>query len=415
MKVLLIGTGGREHALAWKLSLSNKVEKIYSTSNNPGIENEDKCELVNLKNIDEYIKFAKENKVDLTVVGPENPLMDGIGDKFREENLLIFAPNKNEANLEGFKDFAKKFMKKYNVSHSHSESFSNYEKALEYLENTTYPTVLKADGLCAGKGVIICNTKEEAKASLKEMMMDKIFKDAASSVVIEDYMIGKEISILSIYDGNNIFPMISSMDHKKIGEGETGLNTGGMGTIAPSPYFTKEVEKDFYENILTPTLNGLKREGFNTPACIFFGLMNTKDGIKCMEYNMRFGDPETQSVLSLLESDLFEIFYNACLGKLKKEDLTFKNEVALTVVGAAKGYPKDYIKDIELNFIKNDTLKVFIAGARKNDTVLLSNGGRVFNITTTSNCKDKCQRKIYEYLEMLNLKDIYYRKDIGNV
>lgn len=415
MKILVIGTGGREHAIIWKLTQSENVEVVYTNSNNPGILGEKKVQMAEVKSIPEMIAFAKANDVTFTVVGPENPLMDGIGNSFREAGLRIFAPDIDEANLEGSKEFAKEFMKEYGVAHSHSESFHYFDEAKEYLKKVSYPTVIKASGLCAGKGVIICKDLEEANIALREMMLDKIFSEAGSSVVIEDYMTGKEISILSIYDGKNIFPMISSMDHKKIGEGETGLNTGGMGTIAPSPYFNDSVKMDFIKNILEPTLKGLKARNFTTPACIFFGLMLTENGVKCMEYNMRFGDPETQSVLYLLKSDLAEIFSKAIDGILSETDFSFEDKTAVTVVGAAEGYPKTYKKNIPLNFKENKDLKVFIAGAYNKDGKIYSNGGRIFNVTSAAETKEKAREIIYKYMDEINNPDIYFRRDIGNV
>lgn len=417
MKILVIGSGAREHALIWKLSLGCDVELIYSNSNNPGILDENKVKRINLETIDEMVNFAKNEGITYTIVGPENPLMEGIGDKFRSENLLIFAPNKDEAMLEGDKDFAKDFMKKYGVSCSKSNTFTDLNLAINYIKGRSYPIVLKASGLCQGKGVVIAQDEKEAISTLEDFMINKVFGESGNKVVIEDYMVGKEISILSIYDGNNIYPMLSSMDHKKIGEGETGLNTGGMGTIAPSPYFTEDVKKDFLENILMPTLKGLKQEGLNTPSCIFFGLMLTKDGIKCMEYNMRFGDPETQSVLYLLKSDLSKILYEASKGTLEGNTMEFYDETALTVVVSSKGYPKAYVKNIELTLPRNKDIKLFFAGVKKEADLLLSNGGRIFNVTTKCKDKDEARKILYTYLEEINVlnKDIYFRRDIGNV
>ncbi len=412
MKVLILGSGGREHAIAFKLAQSPLVDEVIAVPGNPGIAHEAKCLCISLPDYPAMAEFAKKEKVDLTVVGPEVPLVEGVCDLFRKEGLTIFGPGSAEAELEGSKKFAKEFMQQYGVATAGYESFTELEKAAEYVRGREYPLVVKASGLCAGKGVTICKTQREALEALKEFMADHVFQEAGSTVVIEEFLTGPEVSVLAIYDGNNIYPMVSAMDHKRIGEGDTGPNTGGMGTIAPAPYFTQDARADFNRNILKPTLEGLKDRGFNDPACIFFGLMVTPGGVKLLEYNMRFGDPETQSVLTLLKSDLFLIFAKACQGSLIEADLRFSEETALCIIGAAKGYPGSYTKGIELNFPEENGIKIFIAGAKEENGRLISSGGRIFGAVSKGPRKET-QARLMNYMENFRDQPIVWRKDIG--
>lgn len=416
MNILVMGSGGREHALSYYLSKSASVENIYIYPGNPGINKEDKCITVSNISSDELVSFAKSNNIELVVIGPEQDLMDGWGDKFRAEGINVFGPGVKEAMLEGSKSFSKAFMKKYGVSTASYEVFTDAVSAVHYLDmQNTYPIVIKASGLCAGKGVIIAESREEAVDAIKSIMDDKIFKSAGDTIVIEEYLKGKETSILSVYDGDNIYPMTSAMDHKKIFEGEKGPNTGGMGTISPSPYFDEAAERDFINNILNPTLKGLKNENMNDPACIFFGLMLTDKGVKLLEYNMRFGDPETQVVLSRLKGDLAEILNSASMGKANSQELTFTDSVSLCVIGAAPGYPGKIEKGIPIKLADEEGVKIFYAGVGGSDENMVSTGGRIFGVTSAGEDKISVREKILDYFKRNVPKAIQYRKDIGNV
>lgn len=411
MKVMIIGSGGREHALAYALARSSAVTQVIAVPGNPGIAREDKCSCLTASSYEDMADHAVKESVDLTVIGPEVPLVEGIGDLFRERGLTVFGPGRAEAELEGSKKFAKAFMEEYGVATAGYLSFDEIRDARSYVESTGGPMVVKASGLCAGKGVTICDGPTDAMGALKEFMEDQIFQDAGCTVIIEDLLTGPEVSILAIYDGNEIHPLVSAMDHKRIGEGNTGANTGGMGSIAPAPFYTREVEADFTENILKPTLNGLKERGFRDPACIFFGLMLTPGGVKLLEYNMRFGDPETQVVLTLLESDLFKVFMKACRGELKAEDLTFSEDTALCFIGAAPGYPGKYQKGIELTFPAVDGVKVYFAGVTEEEGKLLSSGGRIFGAAAKGELKET-RRILKDYMEKFGDR-IVWRRDIG--
>lgn len=419
MNVLVIGSGGREHALALGLLKSKDVDDVYVVPGNPGMK-KDHIKIASVKEED-LVSFSKKNNISFVVIGPEDPLCNGLGDVLRKEGLKVFGPGKDMARLEGSKAFAKEFMKKYHVATADYKVFTTFDEALKYIEKAEFPLVVKASGLAQGKGVVICNTLEEGKEALKSIMEDGMFKEAGETVVIEEFLTGKETSVLSVYDGHKITTLITAMDHKKIGEGETGLNTGGMGTIAPSPYYTKEVEEDFRKNILEPTLKGFKEEGFKDSACIFFGLMITKKGVKLLEYNMRFGDPETQVVTYLLESDLFSLLYNAELSRDENKSLVdentikFKEETALCFIVAANGYPQSYKKGIPLNIKDDKDIQIFYSGVTEDKDKLLSSGGRIFGVTMKGKDKKEIQNSIINYIESLNLEDVVFRKDIGNV
>lgn len=423
MKTVVVGSGGREHALACALVKSREVEEVTVIPGNPGMALDEGIRTCDIPE-EELASFCKENSVDLVVIGPEDPLCRGLGDELRKKGIRVFGPDAAFAQLEGSKAFAKDFMKKYGVATASYEVFQDYNSALSYIERQEFPLVIKASGLAAGKGVIICNDLYEGRNALISIMVDKEFQESGSTVVVEEYLEGRETSILSIYDGTTIFPLISSMDHKKIGENETGPNTGGMGAIAPSPYFTEEVSEDFRKNILEPTLKGLKAEGFSNSACIFFGLMITEKGVRLLEYNLRFGDPETQVVTSLLEGDLYEILFRAEEGALKGEgiltndDLMFSQDTAITFVLAAKGYPGKYEKNLELDMEKDPELKIFYAGVKKDDKGRLrSSGGRILAVTGRGRKEDKkaIQDRIIGYLEKNRPQDTVFRRDIGNV
>ena len=415
MKILLIGSGGREHAIAWKLAKNEKVEKIFVAPGNGGTARESKCENVNIIEIDELLEFALEKFIDLTVVGPEDPLTRGIVDKFKMNGLKIFGPSKKAAMLEGSKSFSKDFMKKYGVKTAEYEVFYDVNKALNYLEKCPYPTVVKADGLAAGKGVAICNDKEEAIAAVKSFMVDDIFNGAGQKIIIEEFLEGVEASILSITDGKTIIPFISAKDHKQIFDGGKGPNTGGMGVVAPNPYVTEEVLKDFEENIMNRTLVGIREEGFDYKGIIFFGLMITKKGSYLLEYNVRMGDPETQSVLNLMESDLLELIEASLIEDLKNTEVKWKNEACVNVVLSSKGYPGSFTKGYEITIDDDIKDKVFLAGAKLENEILTTNGGRVLSVVGVGETIEKARKDAYKTIEKVEFKDKYFRNDIGLV
>ncbi|NFT06513.1 phosphoribosylamine--glycine ligase [Clostridium botulinum] len=413
MKLLLIGSGGREHALAWKLGKSQKVEKIFVAPGNGGTATHDKCENINITDIDELIAFAKKEAIDITIVGPEDPLTKGIVDEFKKENLKIFGPAKDGAMLEGSKSFSKDFMKKYGVKTAEYATFTNVNEALEYLEACTYPTVVKADGLAAGKGVIICENKEEAIEAVNTCMVDDAFNGAGQKIVIEEFLEGVEASILSITDGKTIIPFLSAKDHKQIFDDGKGPNTGGMGVLAPNPYVTEEVLLDFKENIMNKTLVGIKEEGFDFKGIIFFGLMITKKGTYLLEYNVRMGDPETQSVLYLMESDLLEIIESALNEELDKIELKWSKGVCINVVLASNGYPNKFNKGYEINIDEKIKDKVFLAGAKYEDKILKTSGGRVLSVIGCGENVEEARKEAYSNINKVTFKGAYCRKDIG--
>ncbi|MBY7024609.1 MULTISPECIES: phosphoribosylamine--glycine ligase [Clostridium] len=413
MKLLLIGSGGREHALAWKLGKSEKVEKIFVAPGNGGTATHDKCENINITDINELIAFAKKEAIDITIVGPEDPLTEGIVDEFKKENLKIFGPAKDGAMLEGSKSFSKDFMKKYDVKTAEYATFTNVNEALEYLENCTYPTVVKADGLAAGKGVIICENKEEAIEAVNTCMVDDAFNGAGQKIVIEEFLEGVEASILSITDGKTIIPFLSAKDHKQIFDDGKGPNTGGMGVLAPNPYVTEEVLLDFKENIMNKTLVGIKEESFDFKGIIFFGLMITKKGTYLLEYNVRMGDPETQSVLYLMESDLLEVIEAALNEELDKAQIKWNKGVCINVVLASNGYPNKFNKGYEINIDEKVKDKVFLAGAKYEDGILKTSGGRVLSVIGCGENVEEARKEAYLNIDKVTFEGAYYRKDIG--
>ena len=414
MKILVIGSGAREHAICNNLAKNEKVTKIYCASGNAGTAEEKKCENIKLSAIDEILNFAKKESIDLTIVGSEEMLVYGIVDKFEENGLKIFGPNKHAAILEGSKAYAKTFKKKYGVKTAEYEVFTDYNKANEYLEKCSYPIVIKASGLALGKGVLICQDKQEAKNAIEEIMVKKIFKDAGDEVVIEEFLEGVEASILSVTDSNVIIPFISAKDHKKVGDNDIGNNTGGMGVISPNPYYTKEAEELFIKDILEPTLKGIKAEKMSFAGIIFFGLMITKKGVYLLEYNVRMGDPETQAVLQLLETDYLSIIESAMKRDLSNLNIKWKNKHACCVVMASGGYPASYNKGYKIEGIDKIKGQCFIAGAKLDENNdIVTDGGRVLNVVNIADTLDEARKLTYSDIEKIDFKDKYYRKDIG--
>ena len=417
MKVLVVGGGGREHALCWKISKSNKVDKIYCAPGNAGIGQIAECVPIGAMEFDKLVAFAKENAIDLTVVGMDDPLVGGIVDAFEEAGLRVFGPRKNAAILEGSKAFSKDLMKKYNIPTAAYENFSSAEDAMKYLETADMPIVLKADGLALGKGVLICNTREEAMEGFKTLMMDKQFGDAGNTIVIEEFMTGREVSVLSFVDGDTIKIMTSAQDHKRAKDGDQGLNTGGMGTFSPSPFYTAEVDEFCKKYIYQATVDAMKSEGRTFKGIIFFGLMLTPKGPRVLEYNARFGDPETQVVLPRMKNDIVEVF-EACIdGTLANVDLQFEDNAAVCVVLASNGYPEKYdkgfvIKGLE-NFEDKDDYFVFHAGSKLTDAGIVTSGGRVLGVTATGANLKEARANAYKATEWIDFDNKYMRNDIG--
>lgn len=413
MNILLIGSGGREHALAWKLAKSERVNKIYVAPGNGGTANLEKCTNIDITDIEELIKFSKDNNIDLTVVGPEEPLIKGIVNRFKEEGLRIFGPAKDGAELEGSKSFSKDFMKKYGVKTAEYEVFYEEDKAKEYLKNCKYPVVIKADGLAAGKGVVICESLEEGLETIDLFMVSDIFKGAGKKIVIEEFLKGVEASILSITDGHTIIPFLSAKDHKQIFDDNKGPNTGGMGVVSPNPYVTEEVLEDFRLNIMEKTLTGIREEGFDFKGIIFFGIMITEDGAKLLEYNVRMGDPETQSVLSLMETDLLELIEASIDERLNEVEVKWKDEVCLNVVMSSRGYPGVPETGYEISISDDVKEDVFIAGAKLKENNLITSGGRVLSVIGRGKTIEEARENVYKNIEKVNFEGAYYRKDIG--
>lgn len=413
MKILVVGNGGREHTIAWKLSESSKVEKIYCAPGNGGTAMEHKCENINAATNEELLEFALENAIDLTVVGPEVYLCEGIVDLFKEHNLKIFGPSKEAAQLEGSKTYAKEFMKKHGVKTAGYEAFNCPAEALKYVKEANYPIVIKADGLAAGKGVVIAETIGDAEATINDFMVNDTFKGAGKEIIIEEFLEGVEASILSITDGKVIVPFISSKDHKAIFEGNKGPNTGGMGTVAPNPYCTKDVLAAFDEDILKPTLKGIQEDCLDYVGIIFFGLMINERGVYLLEYNVRMGDPETQVVLPLMDSSFIELLEAAVEGRLEKEKVVFKNKTACCVIGASAGYPGKYETGEEIQGVKESKEKVFYAGATLKGSKMVTSGGRVLGVTSVADSIDEARDKAYSALKDLKFNGMYYRTDIG--
>ena len=417
MKILIVGSGGREHAIAWKAAQSPKVEKIYCAPGNAGIAEYAECVDIGAMEFDRLAAFARENDIDLTVVGMDDPLVGGIVDVFEAQGLRVFGPRKNAAILEGSKAFSKNLMKKYGIPTAAYENFDDPKKALEYLEHAKMPIVLKADGLALGKGVLICNTLEEAKEGVRSIMMDKKFGDAGNQMVIEEFMTGREVSVLSFVDGKTIRIMTSAQDHKRALDGDQGLNTGGMGTFSPSPFYTKEVDEFCKEHIYQKTVDAMAAEGREFKGVIFFGLMLTQEGPKVLEYNARFGDPEAQVVLPRMKNDIVDVFEACVDGTLDQIDLQFEDNAAVCVVLASRGYPVKYEKGFEIrgleNFKGKDGYYVFHAGSRFSDGKIVTNGGRVLGVTALGKDLKEARANAYEAVKWIDFDNKYCRSDIG--
>ena len=419
MKVLIVGSGGREHAIAWKVAQSPKVDKIYCAPGNAGIAEYAECVPISAMEFDKLAAFAKEHEVDLTVIGMDDPLVGGIVDVFEAQGLRVFGPRKNAAILEGSKAFSKDLMKKYNIPTAAYETFTDPYKALEYLQTAKMPIVLKADGLALGKGVLICNTLEEAQAGVKEIMEDKKFGSAGNQMVIEEFMTGREVSVLSFVDGDTIRIMTSSQDHKRALDGDQGLNTGGMGTFSPSPFYTKEVDEFCKKYIYQPSVDAMKKEGRTFKGIIFFGLMLTADGPKVLEYNARFGDPETQVVLPRMKNDIMEVF-EACIdGTLNQIELEFEDNAAVCVVLASDGYPVKYERGFKIHGLEKfkdaDGYYVFHAGTKfDEDGDIVTNGGRVLGVTAKGKDLKEARANAYKATEWIDFANKYMRHDIGH-
>ncbi|MCQ2500318.1 MAG: phosphoribosylamine--glycine ligase, partial [Lachnospiraceae bacterium] len=418
MKILVVGSGGREHVICWKLAQSPKTEKIYCAPGNAGIAEYAECVSIGAMEFDKLVAFAKEKEIDLTVIGMDDPLVGGVVDAFEAEGLRVFGPRKNAAILEGSKAFSKDLMKKYNIPTAAYENFDDPEKALEYLETAKMPIVLKADGLALGKGVLICNTLEEAKAGVKEIMEDKKFGTAGNTMVIEEFMTGREVSVLSFVDGKTIKTMASAQDHKRAKDGDQGLNTGGMGNFSPTPFYTKEVDEFCQKYIFQPTVDAMAAEGRPFKGVIFFGLMLTPDGPKVLEYNARFGDPEAQVVLPRMENDMVEVV-EACIdGTLDRIDLKFKEDACVCVILASDGYPLSYKKGFPItgleNFKGRDDYFVFHAGTKFDENgTIVTNGGRVLGVTALGGDLKTARENAYKATELVNFENKYMRTDIG--
>lgn len=418
MKVLIVGSGGREHAIAWSVAKSPKVDKIYCAPGNAGIAEYAECADIGAMEFEKLAAFAKEKEIDLTIVGMDDPLVGGIVDVFEAEGLRVFGPRKNAAILEGSKAFSKDLMKKYDIPTAAYENFDDPEKALEYLRTEAkFPIVLKADGLALGKGVLICQDLAEAEAGVKEIMEDKKFGNAGNTMVIEEFMTGREVSVLSFVDGKTIKTMTSAQDHKRAGDGDTGLNTGGMGTFSPSPFYTKEVEEFCEKYVYQATVDAMAAEGRPFKGVIFFGLMLTEDGPKVLEYNARFGDPEAQVVLPRMKNDILEVM-EACIdGTLDQVDLQFEDNAAVCVVLASEGYPVSYEKGFPITgleeFTKHEGYYCFHAGTKFNGDQIVTNGGRVLGVTAKGKDLKEARANAYAATEWVNFKNKYMRHDIG--
>lgn len=417
MKVLIVGSGGREHAIAWKVAQSPRAEEIYCAPGNAGIEEYAQCVDIGAMEFEKLADFAQEKGIDLTIIGMDDPLVGGIVDVFEDRGLRVFGPRKNAAILEGSKAFSKDLMKKYGIPTAAYENFDDPQKALAYLETAKFPIVLKADGLALGKGVLICNTLQEAQEGVRSIMMDKKFGSAGNTMVIEEFMTGREVSVLSYVDGKTIKTMTSAQDHKRAQDGDRGLNTGGMGTFSPSPFYTKEVDEFCKSHIYQATVDAMAKEGREFKGIIFFGLMLTKDGPRVLEYNARFGDPEAQVVLPRMKNDILEVMEACVDGTLDQVDLQFEDNAAVCVVLASDGYPVSYEKGYVIrgleNFKDKDGYYVFHAGTKKTDKGIVTNGGRVLGVTAKGKDLKEARANAYEAVKLVEFDNKYYRHDIG--
>lgn len=417
MKVLVVGGGGREHALVRKIKESKKVDEIFCTPGNGGISYDAKCFDVAATDIDGVVNLAKEIKADLVVVAPDDPLVAGMVDALNEAGFKTFGPRANAAIIEGSKVFSKELMQKYNIPTAEYKVFDNAEEAIEYIkERNEFPTVIKADGLALGKGVIIPENLDDAIAGVKEIMEDKIFGASGNNIVVEEFLTGPEVSVLAFTDGKCVKPMVSSMDHKRALDGDKGLNTGGMGTVSPNPYYTQEVAKECMDKIFIPTINAMNNEGRTFKGCLYFGLMITPKGPKVIEYNCRFGDPETQVVLPRLKTDIVDIFEAIDNETISDLDVEWSDDACACVIMASGGYPKSYPKGIEIAGLSNgqlDGVTVYHAGTKLQDNKLVTSGGRVLGVTALGDTLENALKKSYDAVEKIHFEGAHYRRDIG--
>lgn len=415
MKILVVGGGGREHAIIKSLKKSPRVTEIFAAPGNGGIAADAICTGIGAKDLDAITAFAKDNAIDFAVVAPDDPLVLGAVDRLEAIGIPCFGPNKAAAILEGSKVFSKDLMKKYHIPTAEYAVFDDMDQALAYLKTAPIPTVVKADGLALGKGVTVAMTREEAEEAVRACMEDKIFGESGSHIVIEEFLTGPEVSVLSFTDGNVVIPMVSSMDHKRIGDGDTGPNTGGMGTIAPNPFYTEDVARRCMEEIFLPTIRAMAREGRPFKGCLYFGLMLTQDGPKVIEYNCRFGDPETQVVLPLMESDLFTVMRAVTDGHLKDTPVRFaKDKSACCVMIASKGYPEKYEKGFPISLpVPAEGEHIYVSGAKRQGDTLVSSGGRVLGMTATAPTLAQAVERAYALAEKVSFENGYYRRDIG--
>ena len=413
MKIMVVGGGGREHAIIKKIKENKDVTEIFALPGNGGIAADAICVEIGATEIDKIVAFAVENKIDYAIVAPDDPLVLGCVDALEEKGVPCFGPRANAAIIEGSKVFSKNLMKKYNIPTATYEVFEDMEAALNYLETAPIPTVIKADGLALGKGVIIAQTRDEAKTAVRDMMEGGIFGKSGSRVVVEEFLTGPEVSVLAFTDGNVVKPMVSSMDHKRIGDNDTGLNTGGMGTVAPNPYYTKEIANECMETIFLPTINAMNAEGRTFKGCLYFGLMLTPNGPKVIEYNCRFGDPETQVVLPLLESDLLTVMKATTNGTLADTEVKFADKHACCVILASSGYPTAYKKGFEMSFTEESLAATFVAGAKMENGKLVTSGGRVTGTTAVADSLSEAIKEAYRLSEGVKFEGAYRRTDIG--
>ncbi len=413
MKILVIGAGGREHAIVKKIKENKSVEKIYVIPGNGGIADDAECVDISAKDIDKIVNFAVEKHIDYAVVAPDDPLVLGAVDALEKVGIQSFGPHANAAIIEGSKVFAKNLMKKYNIPTASYEVFTDIELALKYVQTLPIPVVIKADGLALGKGVVIATTREEARNAIISMMNDKVFGKSGDTIVIEEYLTGPEVSVLAFTDGETVIPMVSSMDHKRIGDNDTGLNTGGMGTVAPNPYYTQDIADECMKKIFIPTVDAMNKEGRTFKGCLYFGLMLTQNGPKVIEYNCRFGDPETQVVLPLLESDLLTVMQATTNSTLKDTEVKFSKGSAACVIMASEGYPSSYKSGYEITIPEEIKDSVFVAGATFKDKKLVTSGGRVLGVTHISDSLEDAVAGAYSKVEKIHFDNKYYRKDIG--
>lgn len=413
MKIMVVGGGGREHAIIKKIKENKKVSEIYALPGNGGIARDAICVDIGAKEIDRIVEFAVENKIDYAIVAPDDPLVLGCVDALEEKGISCFGPRASAAIIEGSKVFSKDLMKKYGIPTASYEVFDNAESALQYLESAPIPTVIKADGLALGKGVIIAQTRDEAREAVRSIMLDKAFGKSGDNIVIEEFLEGPEVSVLSFTDGKTLVPMISSMDHKRIGDGDTGLNTGGMGTVAPNPYYTDSVARECMDKIFIPTMNAMNAEGRSFKGCLYFGLMLTPNGPRVIEYNCRFGDPETQVVLPLLDADLLEIMMACTNGTLSEVSVKFMDKYACCVILASGGYPGKYQTGFEITVSEDVMDKVYVAGAKLDGDRILSAGGRVLGVTALGNDLAEAINNAYSNVDKVHFENAFYRHDIG--